>query len=69
MTNSEIYSHVDHTLLKPEATPAQIEALCDQAIKYHTASVCINPCYVELAKKKLAGTDVAVCTVIGFPLG
>lgn len=60
---------IDHTLLKPEATPAQIEALCAEALRYHFASVCINPLYVPLAAQLLQGSDVAVCTVIGFPLG
>ena len=48
-TKEEILSKVDHTLLKPEATWPQIQALCDDAIKYHTASVCINTCYVKQA--------------------
>ena len=60
---------IDHTLLKPEATPSQVEQLCMEAAEYHFASVCINPIYVSLASKRLAGTDVKVCTVIGFPLG
>ena len=50
-TKEEILSKVDHTLLKPEATWPQIQALCDDAIKYHTASVCINTCYVKQAAK------------------
>jgi deoxyribose-phosphate aldolase len=60
---------IDHTLLKPEATPAQVQQLCKEAGEYHFASVCINPIYVSLASKLLRATDVAVCTVIGFPLG
>jgi len=60
---------IDHTLLKPEATISDIEKLCDEARKYGFASVCINPCYVALCAKLLRGTDVKVCTVIGFPLG
>jgi deoxyribose-phosphate aldolase len=60
---------IDHTLLKPEATINDIEKLCDEARKYGFASVCINPCYVSLCAKLLRGTDVKVCTVIGFPLG
>ena len=60
---------IDHTLLKPEATPGQVQRLCEEAGEYHFASVCINPIYVSLAKKMLSGTDVAICTVVGFPLG
>ncbi|AYO29803.1 MAG: deoxyribose-phosphate aldolase [Thermoanaerobacteraceae bacterium] len=60
---------IDHTLLKPEATSDQIKALCKEAIEYGFASVCINPCRVKLASELLKGTDVKVCTVIGFPLG
>lgn len=60
---------IDHTLLKPEATPAQVEKLCAEARQYHFATVCLNPVYVALAKKLLAGSGVPVCAVIGFPLG
>jgi len=60
---------IDHTALKPETTEAQITVLCDEARRYCFASVCINPCYVALAARLLRGTPIAVCTVIGFPLG
>lgn len=60
---------IDHTLLKPEATPNEIVTLCNEAKTYNFASVCINPNYVKLCSKELAGTQVKVCTVIGFPLG
>ena len=60
---------IDHTLLKPAATQAQIQHLCDEARQYGFCSVCVNPCWVAFAKKALAGTDVKVCTVIGFALG
>lgn len=60
---------IDHTALKPETTEADIRKLCDEARRYCFASVCVNPCYVPLAAELLAGTPVAVCTVIGFPLG
>jgi len=60
---------IDHTLLKPEATPEEIKKLCEEARKYNFASVCIMPCYVALCSSLLKGTDVKVCTVIGFPLG
>ncbi len=60
---------IDHTMLKPEATPDEITTLCEEAKTYNFASVCINPSYVPLCSKLLSGTDVKVCTVIGFPLG
>ena len=55
MNREEILSHVDHTLLKPEATWPQIQQLCDEAIANHTASVCINTCYVKQAVEYMAG--------------
>ncbi len=60
---------IDHTLLKPEATPDEIKKLCAEAKQYNFASVCINPCYVSLCADLLKGSKVKVCTVIGFPLG
>ncbi len=60
---------IDHTLLKPEATPDEIKKLCEEARTYNFASVCINPCYVEMSRDLLKGSQVKVCTVIGFPLG
>jgi len=69
VNKKEIARLIDHTLLKPEATPAQVEQLCDEARSYGFASVCINPVYVKLAAERLKGSGVAVCTVIGFPLG
>lgn len=60
---------IDHTLLKPEATPEQVAQLCYEAKKYNFASVCINPSWVPLAAQLLQGSNVKVCTVIGFPLG
>ena len=68
MNREEILSHVDHTLLKPEATWPQIQTLCDEAIANHTASVCINTCYVRQAVEYMAGR-IPVCCVVGFPLG
>ena len=68
MTREEILSHVDHTLLKPEATWPQIQTLCDEAIANHTASICINTCYVKQAVEYVAG-KLPICTVIGFPNG
>ena len=61
--------YIDHTNLKPFATRADIEKLCAEAREYSFASVCVNPCNIALAKALLAGSDVMVCTVIGFPLG
>lgn len=68
MTNSEILSHVDHTLLKPFATWEQIQTLCDEAIEYKCASVCVPPSYVKAIKEKY-NDKLEICTVIGFPLG
>mgnify|MGYP004635630721 FL=1 len=61
--------YIDHTLLKAITTKDDILKLCNDAYKEHFASVCVNPCYVEFAHSLLKGTDVKVCTVIGFPLG
>ncbi|MBT2731452.1 MULTISPECIES: deoxyribose-phosphate aldolase [Carnobacterium] len=65
----ELNKTIDHTLLKPEATEAQIKMLCEEAAEYDFMSVCINPTWVKKAAELLSGTDVKVCTVIGFPLG
>ena len=65
----ELNKYIDHTLLKPEATNEQITKLCEEARQYDFASVCVNTCYVPLAKQLLAGSDVKVCCVVGFPLG
>ena len=62
-------ARIDHTLLRPDATEAQIAQLCQEAAAHGFASVCVPPCYVAAATAQLAGTGVAVCTVIGFPLG
>lgn len=68
MTNDEILSRCDHTLLSPDATWEQIRALCDDGLHYHTASVCIPPCFVYRAKHYV-GDRLKICTVIGFPNG
>lgn len=60
---------IDHTLLKQDATPEQIIKLCEEAKQYDFMSVCVNPAYVPLASSVLKGSDVKVCTVVGFPLG
>ena len=62
-------AHIDHTLLRPDATEAQIIQLCDEAAAHGFATVCVPPCYVALATAKLVDTGVGICTVIGFPLG
>ena len=61
--------YIDHTLLKANSTKEQIIQLCDEAIEYDFASVCVNPGWVKMCAEKLAGTGVMVCTVVGFPLG
>ena len=60
---------IDHTLLKPEGTRAQVEKLCREALQFSFASVCVNPTWVPLAARILNGSAVKVCTVVGFPLG
>lgn len=67
--DTAIASMIDHTLLKPEATSEQVTKLCQEALKYNFASVCVNPSNVSLCAKLLKGSPVKVCTVIGFPLG
>lgn len=69
ITKKSVAGIIDHTLLKQNATEEQIIKLCQEAKEYHFASVCVNPGYVALAAEELKGTDIAVCTVIGFPLG
>jgi deoxyribose-phosphate aldolase len=61
--------YIDHTLLKPEATEADIKKLCAEAREYHFYSVCVNSSYVELASMELSGSSTKVCAVVGFPLG
>ena len=68
MKTQEILKHIDHTLLKPIATWDEIMVLCEEAIQYGTASVCIPPNYVKRVKQKY-GTNLKICTVVGFPLG
>lgn len=64
-----INRYIDHTLLKPESTQTQIDKLIAEAVEHQFASVCVNPTWVSYAAKALKGTEVNVCTVIGFPLG
>lgn len=68
MDKKNLAGMIDHTLLKP-AKKSQLDALCNEAIQYGFASVCVNPCNVKYCAKLLDGTKVKVCTVIGFPLG
>lgn len=65
----QIAGWIDHTLLKPEATPAQVKVLCQEAMQYHFASVCLNPVYIQLACGLLKDAPEAICAVVGFPLG
>lgn len=65
----EIARLIDHTLLKPAATPADIDKLCDDAGRYSFYSVCVNPCYVARAAERLKDSGIKVCSVVDFPLG
>lgn len=69
MTHPDPASLIDHTLLKPDTRADQVRRLCEEAVEYGFASVCIPPVYVPLAAELLYGSEVAVGTVIGFPLG
>lgn len=69
MKKEKLAKLIDHTILKPNVLDQEVEALCSEAREFGFASVCLNPSYIALAKSRLAGTDVKVCTVIGFPLG
>ena len=69
MTKLELAKMIDHTLLKPNAPAQQIKTLCDEAKEYHFCSVCVNSGRAALAKECLAGFDVKLCVVVGFPLG
>ena len=65
----DLAKYIDHTMLKPDVTKDEIDLLCDEALEYGFASVCINPFWVKRSAERLRGSDVKVCTVIGFPLG
>lgn len=69
MNKKDLARMIDHTILKADATEMEVEKLCTEALEYSFASVCINPSMVEKAANMLKGSDVKVCTVIGFPLG
>jgi len=66
---SELARFIDHTLLKPEATEEQVNKLCDEAAKHHFYSVCVNSSWAEHCARRLGGSGVKVCAVVGFPLG
>jgi len=68
-SKQEVAKIIDHTLLRPDATPEEVVRLCREARDYDFAAVCVNPCYVSLCKGLLKGSPVKVCTVVGFPLG
>lgn len=68
-TKDQLAQYMDHTLLKADATAEQLRTLCDEARALHTWSVCINPCNLVRAGKFLSGSEVKLCTVVGFPLG
>jgi len=66
---SSVARMIDHTLLKPDATESEVDRLCDEAAEFRFASVCVNPVFVQRCRRRLEGTGVLTCTVIGFPLG
>ena len=65
----ELAKYIDNTLLKQDATQAEIVSLCRQSVEYGFKAVCVNSCWVKLCAKETAGSGVAVCSVVGFPLG
>ncbi len=69
MTPQHLASLIDHTLLKPEATPAQVDRICEEALEFSFYAVCVNPVYVPRVAKRLAGSEVLIASVAGFPLG
>lgn len=69
ITTQELARYIDHTLLKPNAVDKQFDQLCDEAKTYHFYSVCVNSSWISYVSKKLRGTDVKICSVVGFPLG
>jgi len=69
LNSDQIAGLIDHTILKPESVHADIERICQEALQYRFASVCVNPCWVPLVARLLAGSPVAVCSVVAFPFG
>lgn len=68
-TPASLASYIDHTLLKPEASVADVKKICDEAKEHHFASVCVNPSYIKLVADELKDSDVVPCCVVGFPFG
>ena len=66
---TDLAGYIDHTLLRADASAAEVDRMCDEAIRYKFASVCVNPTWVRRVADNLRGTDVLTCSVIGFPLG
>jgi deoxyribose-phosphate aldolase len=66
---TDLAGFIDHTLLKPEASAKEVDLLCEEAIRFHFASVCVNPAWVKRVADNLKGSDVLTCSVVGFPLG
>ena len=69
LSHAEMAKRIDHSYLKPQASVEDIRRVCDEAKAMHTATVCVNPCYIKLAAQELEGSDVTPCCVVGFPLG
>lgn len=69
LTKNELAKRIDHTLLGPTATREGVKKLCEEAVQYDVASVCVNPCHAALAKSHLGDSDVLLCVVVGFPHG
>lgn len=66
---ADLAGYIDHTLLKPEASQADVKKICDEAKEHHFASVCVNPSYIGFVAKELEGSGVTPCCVVGFPFG
>src|SRR5512145_1071574 len=69
LTSEQLACLIDHTILKPDATPKQVAQICAEARQHGFATVCVNPAYVALCTEYLHGSPVKVCTTLGFPLG
>ena len=69
LTPSDMAQYIDHTILRPDATPADVSVICDEAVKHKFKAVCVNPIFIPQIVDHLAGTGVAVCSVINFPFG
>ena len=69
LASETLAKYIDHTILAPQATPAEVETICREALEFGFCSVCVNPINIPQVAKLLAGSDVVTCSVIGFPLG